>query len=130
MRGNPPDQPPLDAGLARAQPRPLPAVGHVRDNWGPNVRGEYIGRACFGWQQSTWANPYKIGRDGDRKTVIAKYEVYARERLARQPDWLEPLRDAEILWCWCRRRGETGPACHGDVIVRLLQGEGDAARPG
>jgi len=66
----------------------------------------YIGRP------SKWGNPFVIGPDGDRPTVIKKYE----EWLMKQPALmaaLPQLRD-KTLGCWCSPQ-----ACHGDVLVRL-----------
>lgn len=126
-RGPMPDQPTLDAFLdaARSQPRPLPLVGHVRhDNRMPGAL--YIGRRCFGIPESRYGNPFVIGKDGDRAAVIAAYERHARACLAADPHWLDEVRQARVILCWCRRVGETRPACHGDVLVRLI-GERDDA---
>ena len=78
----------------------------------------YIGRANrrYGLPQSPWANPYKIGRDGSREEVIARYEDYIRGRpdlLARLPE----LR-GRVLACWCAPE-----PCHGDVLARLADEE-------
>lgn len=77
----------------------------------------YIGRANRrrGLQASKWANPFRIGRDGTREEVIAKY----REYIIREPELLSALPElrGKILACWCR------PArCHGDVLLELLGG--------
>lgn len=80
----------------------------------------YIGNQFrrFGYDlpQSKWANPFKIGRDGDRATVIARYRD---EHLAAHPELLasrEELR-GKRLGCWCPPL-----PCHGDVLVDLLDG--------
>ncbi len=66
----------------------------------------YIGRP------STWGNPYEIGKDGDRETVIRKY----REYLLSNPTLVAQLPELEgkTLGCWCAPK-----ACHGDVLVEL-----------
>ncbi|MBO9375497.1 DUF4326 domain-containing protein [Sphingomonas histidinilytica] len=66
----------------------------------------YIGRG------SKWGNPFVIGRDGDRATVIAKYERWLRTRhdLLRA---LDELRGRDLV-CFCAPL-----ACHGDVLRRL-----------
>jgi hypothetical protein len=66
----------------------------------------YIGRG------SKWGNPFVIGRDGDRATVIAKYERYLRQRhdLLRA---LDELRGKHLV-CFCAPL-----ACHGDLLLRL-----------
>jgi hypothetical protein len=76
----------------------------------------YIGRECNGFSRSKWANPYKIGRDGDREGVIRKFEAY----LCSRPDLLADLPElvGKVLGCWCAPH-----ACHGDVLLRLAESE-------
>ena len=105
----------------------LPIVCHVSDK----VEGAiYIGRAMprRGLKASPLANPHKIGVDGDRRTVIAHFEVsLMRELRAHDPAVVEALiavRQAPAISCWCRRLGEPwteANACHGEVIVGLLE---------
>ena len=66
----------------------------------------YIGRG------SKWGTPFVIGRDGDRATVIAKYERWLRSQhhLLRA---LDELRGRDLL-CFCAPE-----ACHGDLLLRL-----------
>lgn len=75
----------------------------------------YIGRDCYGFPKSKWHNPFREGRDGDRQEVIRKYEAYLRNQRADLIDQLPELR-GKILGCWCKPA-----ACHGDVLVRLLE---------
>lgn len=67
----------------------------------------YIGRP------SIWGNPFKIGCDGTREEVIAKY----REYVLSKPELLEQLESlrGKTLACWCKPL-----ACHGDVLIELL----------
>lgn len=69
----------------------------------------YIGRP------GPWGNPFQIGPDGSRAEVIAKY----REWVVKQPDLLRelPALKGKTLGCWCRPK-----ACHGDVLVELIDG--------
>ena len=67
----------------------------------------YIGRG------SKWGNPFVIGTDGSRSDVINKYERWIRTQV-HLLDSLNDLRD-KTLGCFCKPR-----ACHGDVLVRLL----------
>jgi hypothetical protein len=71
----------------------------------------YIGRPGKG-QAGPWGNPFVIGRDGDRATVIAKYERW----LHTQPQLLARLPElkGKRLGCFCHPR-----PCHGDVLARL-----------
>ena len=74
----------------------------------------YIGRG------TPWGNPYVLGRDGDRNTVIAKY---AQLILDTDPghdqlsDWLSPLIGKDLV-CHCAPQ-----YCHGDVLRILLAGQ-------
>lgn len=63
----------------------------------------YIGRG------SKWGNPYRIGRDGDRATVIAKYAQWLRgqHHLLRA---LDELRGRDLI-CFCAPL-----PCHGDLL--------------
>jgi len=73
---------------------------------GVTATAVYIGRG------SKWGNPYVIGQDGDRATVIAKYEAHLR----RRPDLLRVLDElrGKDLVCFCAPL-----ACHGDLLLRL-----------
>jgi len=68
----------------------------------------YIGRP------SKWGNPYRIGVDGTREEVIEKYKVFIRNR----PDLLGSLEElrGKRLGCFCAPL-----ACHGDVLVEILE---------
>ena len=62
---------------------------------------------------SCWANPYLVGRDGDRLGVIERYRGYIATRadlVAR----LDELR-GKRLGCWCAPR-----PCHGSVLLDML----------
>jgi|SRR3989304_2107418 len=69
----------------------------------------YIGRG------SIFGNPYKIGRDGDRETVIKKYEKYARKNKVLMES-IQGLPENAILGCFCKPK-----MCHGDVIIKLYK---------
>lgn len=70
----------------------------------------YIGRP------SRWGNPFEIGKDGDRATVIRKY----REWILQQPQLLEDIHQlrGKVIACWCAPL-----ACHGDVLAELADRE-------
>jgi len=70
----------------------------------------YIGRP------GPWGNPFVIGEHGTRAEVITKYRDYVLNNpglLAKLPE----LKD-KVLGCWCKPH-----ACHGDVLVNLLDDE-------
>lgn len=62
---------------------------------------------------SKWANPFQIGRDGDRERVIKLYETHLR----RRHDLLAALPELAGKRLGCHCKPET---CHGDVLVKLL----------
>ena len=63
---------------------------------------------------TVWGNPFLIGADGDRDTVISKFYHYAKWRLEREPEWLEPLVGKDLA-CYCSPN-----PCHGNAIIGLL----------
>lgn len=78
----------------------------------------YIGRP------SKWGNPYTHKRNaiakmrvGSRKIAIQKY----REYILTRPDLLADLHElkGKVLGCWCKPG-----ACHGDVLIQLMQERG------
>lgn len=112
-----------------------------------NVRktrdGVYVGRQASraqgggvpgGLNESPLANPFKIGEHGNRAEVIAKYEVWLRDRLAceghRIPGLVYTQQRAELvrlvdlyeergvltLLCWCAPL-----PCHADVIAEEIR---------
>jgi hypothetical protein len=72
----------------------------------------YIGRG------SKWGNPFRIGADGDRDTVIARHERY----LAGRHDLLRALDELKnrSLVCYC-----APSRCHGDLLLRLANAARD-----
>jgi hypothetical protein len=78
-----------------------------------NIRSEkydvYIGRG------GKWGNPFIIGKDGSRDEVIGKYV----EWVVKQQALLAALPELEgkVLGCYCKPA-----ACHGDVLVSLVEG--------
>ena len=94
----------------------------------------YIGRAnkTYNLPASPLANPYVLGRDGDREEVIEKYSKWLQLNVQRYFDYpqrgnavfselkrihLETKKNNELtLMCWCRSHEK----CHGDIIVNCL----------
>jgi len=66
----------------------------------------YIGRG------SKWGNPFRIGPDGERASVIAKYERWLRGQ-HHLPRALDELHGHDLV-CFC-----TPLACHGDLLLWL-----------
>lgn len=72
----------------------------------------YIGRAGRGRAGHALANPFKIGRDGDRETVVAKFAVW----LLGSPERIEIAASLQghVLGCWC-----VPALCHGHVVAAV-----------
>jgi hypothetical protein len=61
---------------------------------------------------SEWGNPFKLGRDGTRADVIAKYRAW----IVQQPALMAALPElrGRNLVCWCAPK-----PCHADVLLEL-----------
>jgi hypothetical protein len=113
--------------MARRSPDPGPSklasegrVVNLRHGLMPEG-AVYIGRAQRGrrLKASKWANPYSFKRESERAEVIARYE---HEHLPAHPELVAALSElrGKTLACWCAPK-----PCHGDVLVRLANGESD-----
>jgi hypothetical protein len=67
---------------------------------------------------SILGNPFRIGLDGTREEVIAKYEFYARDRLTWDSNFRLAVQGlyGKVLGCCCKPL-----ACHGDVLAKLAE---------
>lgn len=65
-------------------------------------------------RRSDWGNPFKVGRDGNRATVIERFEAHYR----RSPDLQARIGElrGKVLLCWCHPE-----PCHGDFLARMAQ---------
>ena len=74
----------------------------------------YVGRP------TPWGNPFVIGRDGDRKTVVAKYRRWLWKRMQEgriDRDRLAALAGKDLV-CHCAPR-----PCHAQVLARAAKWE-------
>ena len=64
---------------------------------------------------SPFANPFKIGQDGSRADVLAKYSQW----LASQPELIQQARalKGKVLVCWCAPED-----CHGHILAKIAEG--------
>jgi len=72
----------------------------------------YVGRP------TVYGNPFKIGPDGDRDQVIAKFWHYFHDKLEQNQEFKEAvdsLKYAKGLVCWCAPE-----RCHADIIAEYL----------
>lgn len=90
-------------------------VVNIRDtpDFGTQENDLYIGRATRRFKKSKWHNPYKVGVDGTQEECIQKYWDYLIK--IGLPRNVRELREKR-LGCWCKPL-----ACHGDVLVQLVQ---------
>ena len=82
-------------------------------------------------------NPYKLDGPGggySRKQSIALYWDDLHYRIEHEPEFARALAQlkGQRLACYCRRSHENEPNCHGDVLMRAIEGlrpvDGSAAR--
>jgi hypothetical protein len=78
--------------------------------WKMPPNAVYVGRP------TKWGNPYKIGVDGNREEVIAKYREWLKKKLEEDPTFLDPLKGKDLA-CWC----PLNKPCHADVILEFLK---------
>jgi hypothetical protein len=78
--------------------------------WKMPANTVYVGRP------TKWGNPYKIGVDGNREEVIAKYREWLKKKLEEDPKFLDPLKGKDLP-CWC----PLNKPCHADVILEFLK---------
>jgi hypothetical protein len=108
-------------------------VAHIRPKgfnnlkeWMEDPTNAYVGRAGvvfvdgrrFPEKASSFANPFKIGKDGTRDEVITKYRDYMIDLLVKSPKLVEELLSmrGKDLGCWCAPE-----PCHGDILLELIE---------
>lgn len=79
--------------------------------WCKDKNNVYIGRAGvvfidgsrYPKKSSIFCNPYKIGKDGDRDTIIIKYKKYIKNEIKSGNIKIEYLLElkGKKLGCWC-----------------------------
>ncbi len=69
-------------------------------------------------RRTKWRNPFRLGADGDREQVIARYRADLWRRIRAGEITLQELAELDGCWlaCWC----EPLP-CHGDVLARAAE---------
>lgn len=94
--------------------------------WMEDKNNYYIGRAGivfinkerFPKKSSIFANPFKVGKHGNRNEVILKYKLYIIDKLKNDKKFKNELNKlkGKQLGCWCHPE-----PCHGDVLLELLK---------
>ncbi len=78
-----------------------------------NKKAEYPKEAVYIGRPSIWGNPYEIGRDGNRREVLARYEVWLEQHSELRDRAKKELKGKDLI-CWC-----TPLACHGDILLKI-----------
>ena len=67
-------------------------------------------------RRTKWGNPFKVGVDGSREEVIARYRADLWRRIRAGEIALEELANLASCWlaCWCY----PDRSCHGEVLAR------------
>ena len=115
---------PADGGSPPKMEYTMPRTSRrkiTRQEWASLARGEgvediYVGRGggASKVSRSPWANPFRIGKEGDRCEVINKYRHYAAANFKNED--LMKL-DGRVLLCHCRLQDE----CHADVLIDMVK---------
>jgi len=94
--------------------------------WMNDNENIYIGRAGvvfidnqrFPLKSSNFANPYKIGKDGNREKIIIKYKKYIINKLKDDDNLQKELLElrGKKLGCWCYPE-----ICHGNILLELIK---------
>lgn len=77
----------------------------------------YINDRRFPEDSSSFANTYKIDKDGTRDEVIQKYKIWVREKLKNDISLQKELisMKGKNLGCWCYPE-----PCHGNILLELI----------
>eukprot|EP01031_Cornospumella_fuschlensis_P037194 gene37194-45148_t len=119
-------------------------VEHIRPeyknlkDWCEDSGNLYIGRAGvvfvngerFPKKQSIWANPFKLGRDGNLSVILKKFQQHICDKIRNDPVTynIEELRNRN-LGCWCvpslvTLNSSAPMVCHGQVLLQMLSEKG------
>ena len=82
--------------------------------WKRDKQNVYIGRETAVFEESKWANPYKISQTSSREQVLLLFEQYIRGNSVLLEEIVH-LR-GKNLGCWCSPK-----LCHGNIIEQILQ---------
>ena len=77
-----------------------------------------------GDRTTPYGNPFKIGRDGTREEVLAKFRKYYYNRPALRAMAKSRLKGKRV-GCWCKPK-----ACHLDIIAEDVNDTLGVAQPG
>lgn len=109
---------------------------HDLEQWCFDSNNVYIGRKGiliingkrFPQHDSFWANPFKVDKDGDLKTVLYKYYDYITNKINNDNSVVYELAKlkGKNLGCWCVGNNvvKNSPPetwiCHGQILLFLI----------
>ncbi len=85
-------------------------INKYKDEFSYSSDTVYIGRP------SKWGNPFQIGVDGDRDTVVEKYKNYLLGNQSLLSAVKAELKGKNLV-CFCSPK-----PCHGDVLLEIANG--------
>lgn len=83
------------------------------------ITNQFGNKERYPKQDSYFANPYKVGKDGSIKEVLEKYCQYIKDK----PDFYQKLLELKNknLGCWCIETNQSSPMiCHGQVLLYTM----------
>ena len=76
-------------------------------------------------KDSIWANPFKVGKDGNLEEVLNKYKKYIKNKLYDNDDLQSKLLNLSgcNLGCWCinTKKCDGNLKCHGQILIQLMR---------
>ncbi len=80
-----------------------------------NLKSTYAGPVVYIGRPGPFGNPFKIGRDGSREEVIAKFKEWVEQSPDPKAHWIRThlhFLKEKTLGCFCKPL-----PCHGDVLA-------------
>lgn len=91
-------------------------IGRGRGN--AHIENTRIGKR--GWL----GNPFSLECGFSREESISRFAEVILRRVEQDPEFRKALYELKgaTLGCWCRSCSEDDPACHGDVVKKVIEG--------
>lgn len=96
---------------------PVINIKDAPDGWQADQRYVYIGRPGSGLG-GPFGNPFRIGPDGDRLEVLARFDLWLRGRIVADPEFAEKVKQLhnKVLVCFCYPK-----KCHGEILEHVAK---------
>jgi len=115
------------AGSSTRQPHSTIVVHQSYDEYSVDIARANYGQSHMNnteVHEDGWlGNPYKVGEDGDREEVVAKFTQDFLDRIQEDKEFRHAVAElkGERLGCWCQKAHAEGPLCHGEVIKATIE---------